>query len=86
MDYETTKKLDRDCAFKFVIMYAGWECDYEGWVMLDGRILGTNHGGGPREMTAGDIEEKISETESCLAGLKCALTVAKTNRLRKERA
>ena len=76
MNIEALEKLDRDCAFTFPIMYAGWECDDVGWVMHDGRIFGTNHGI-VCEMTVKRIEDRISETESCLAGLKRVLTVAK---------
>ena len=72
-----TLELDRDCDSTFVIMHAGWECDDKVWIMPDGRVLTTSHGSHPYPMSLGEIEEKISETERCLAGLKDALTVTK---------
>ena len=72
----TEEELDRDCAFTFLILYEGWECDGKGWVMHDGSVFTTNHNT-VCEMPAEEIEMKIREAELSLAGLKYALAATK---------
>ena len=45
---------------KFTILYAGWECDSEGWMTEDGRLWGTDHGRLVR-LTQSDILDLMSD-------------------------
>ena len=59
---------------EFTILHEGWEMDNLGWVMDDGRIYTTNHGG-ECEMPRQALLHKIKETKDSLRGLEKALWI-----------
>ena len=65
---------------EFLILHSGWEMDNKGWIMYDGTVFTTSHGGNYYVMKEGELIRKIAETEHSLAGLKHALAGMQTRK------
>ena len=53
---------------EFTVLWKGWELDNEAWILNDGRLVATNHGGEYFEDEAW-LNERIAEIEENLKGL-----------------
>jgi hypothetical protein len=76
-----TKKKDK-VLLEFTVLWKGWECDSEAWVMErpDGtRYLRMTSHGGQHEAKLSALHERIAEYESVLAQTHEALALLTPN-------
>jgi hypothetical protein len=75
---EYFKKNNLEVLYEFKILYCGWECDEDGWVVKNKTtkkcsIIRTNHGT-PYIADTHELENKIEEYQRCINSTQLALS------------
>ena len=60
---------------EFLILHEGWEMDNQGWVLEDGSLRATNHGG-LYVMDQRELEGFLRTTKEVVTGLEDAVALA----------